>query len=75
MDGVIVPEHFVICAFRYALGRQTYVVSEVVEWLKYNFQFLSDFHKSLIKKETQEAIDRGIISDIDLPWWQSVLQL
>ena len=75
MDGIIVPESFVICAFRYALGRQTYVVSEVVEWLQYNFQFLSDFHKSLIKKETQEAIDMGIISDIDLPLWKRVLEL
>ncbi len=75
MDGVMVPEHFVICAFRYALGRQTYVVAEVVEWLEGNFDELSDFHKEIIKKEINEAIDMGIISDIDVDWWWRVLEL
>ena len=75
MDGIIVPERFIICVFRYALGRQTYIVSEVVEWLENNFDKLEGYHRYAIKKETQEAIDMGIISDIDLPLWKRVLEL
>ena len=75
MDGIIVPERFIICVFRYALGRQTYIVSEVVEWLENNFDKLESYHRYAIKKETQEAIDSGIISDIDLPLWKRVLEL
>ncbi len=70
-----VPEHFVVCIFRYALGRQTYVVAEVVEWLEGNFDELSDFHKEIIKKEIREYIEKGWISDIDLPYWRRVLEL
>lgn len=42
------------CAFRYALGRMTYVVSSVCSELKRNYPNLSENFKSRISKEIQD---------------------
>ena len=45
-----------ICAFRYALGRQTYMPSVIVEWLIKEWEKLTERDRSVIKKELSEAI-------------------
>lgn len=42
-----------LCAFRYALGRRTYIVSVVCNWLKSHA--LSNWAKEIIIKEIEEA--------------------
>lgn len=45
------------CAFRYALGRMTYVVGTVAEELINQYYYLSDNFKARIAKEIQEHQD------------------
>lgn len=45
------------CAFRYALGRMTYVVSSVCSQLQKNYYKLPDSTKERISKEIQEYQD------------------
>ena len=45
------------CAFRYALGRMTYVVGAVCEELQKNYYLLPTHTKSRISKEIQEYQD------------------
>lgn len=53
-----VNEDMVIYAFRYALGRRSYEVSTVSEYLRANWHRFSDHTKSLILKEIREAIEK-----------------
>lgn len=47
----------IVCAFRYALGRQTYVVSSVANEIKRLAQKISIKSRHLIIREIKEAID------------------
>ena len=46
-------------AFRYALGRQTYIVRDTVELLARQRDHLTDSRRSLMVREIQEAVDAG----------------
>lgn len=48
----------VLAAFRYCVGRRTYIVRECVEWLFVNWPEFSDSIKELIKKELEELFDQ-----------------
>jgi len=64
----------VIYSFRYAMGRQTYAVQEVVEALLKYWDHLEDRDQALIVKEISTEITRGNYGmDIDLKQWQRVL--
>jgi len=43
-----------VCAFRYALGRRTYVVSTLVEEILNNWELLDNHTKNLMKREIVE---------------------
>lgn len=62
------------CAFRYALGRMTYVVSSVCSELKRNYPNLSDSFKSRISKEIQDYQDEHGLAgmDFDNDEWDKV---
>ena len=51
-----VSELTLVASFRYALGRETYIVPEVVENILKNWILLSSKFKTKIKEEIQEAI-------------------
>ena len=72
-----VEEHILFMAFRYALGRQTYAVYEVVKCLKKNWDLLSEHTKQLIRKEIKEAIKnkKAGSESIDVPLWKIILEL
>ncbi len=56
------------CAFRYALGRSTYVVGSIVNLLLRNWKTIPDSQKEMYKQEIGVAItqDRaGMQMDID----------
>jgi len=64
------------CAFRYALGRQSYVVGSIVDTLKENWNDLSKEQKKLYHKEINEAIDKGNIGMVmDKNKWEEILEL
>jgi hypothetical protein len=66
----------VFCAFRYALGRSTYVVAEIVEYLADNWDEVPNYDKQIIKKEIRKAIlnnKAGMLQDIRL--WKEILDL
>lgn len=67
------PEQVLICAFRYALGRRTYVVSEIVNELTTNWSHLSSYSKVLIRKEIIECNDLG--AEMDKKEWAKILKL
>ena len=43
-----------LCAFRYALGRRTYIVSTVVDLVLHNWDNIPEHDKTLMKKEINE---------------------
>lgn len=64
------------CAFRYALGRRTYVVGTIVEILKNNWDHMPKSRREMFKKEIREAIDSDMCgSKYDIEEWEVILSL
>ena len=65
------------CAFRYALGRQTYVVGTVADLIKANWDHMSQGRRDMFRKEIQEAIEKGYAGsvNVDVPCWLSILHI
>lgn len=71
-----VSELTLLASFRYALGRQTYIVPEVVENILANWQVLSQNAKDTIKAEIKETIENSIIGhDLDKESWNKIIEL
>ncbi len=65
----------VIAAFRYCLGRRTYIVSSCTDWLIYYWPKFDDNTKKIIVGEIQEALDKGYAGDqCDIQSWLKVLE-
>ena len=70
-----VSELTLVASFRYALGRETYIVPEVVENILKNWILLSSKFKTKIKEEIQEAIKNNSAgSNIDIEQWNMILE-
>ena len=66
--------HLRICAFRYALGRMTYVVQDVVEELLDHWDEFDAVDKEQIVSDINIAILAGAAGmDCDVRQWQRVL--
>ena len=64
------------CAFRYALGRKTYVVGAIVDEIKKNWKDLPKAQKWIYHKEIKEAIENneaGMTCDVEK--WKEILEL
>ena len=71
-----VKDNIVIYAFRYCLGRHTYAVPEMCDWLVNNWITISAMSQDLIRKEISEAIKRNEAGmSCDVKQWQRVLGL
>jgi hypothetical protein len=65
-----------ICAFRYALGRRTYIVGIITDELKRNWKNLTEVQQILIQREIKDAIEEEYIGDkCDQQEWQTILNL
>lgn len=74
--AIKVSELTLLASFRYALGRQTYIVSEVVENILANWQTLSQNTKDKMKVDIEEAIENNSIGhDIDKEQWNKIIEL
>lgn len=49
-------QDMVICALRYAIGRNTYVVDEVCEWVENHPEILDDRVITVMKRDVSEQI-------------------
>lgn len=68
-------ERIVFIAFRYALGRMTYVVSEVVDYLLNNWNDISIEYQEKIIKEINEAFETNNYGhSIDKDQWEKILK-
>lgn len=68
---------FAMAAFRYALGRSTYIVGHVAEMLENNASAISEKYRRLIVQEIQEADENGWLggslgSPYDLEVWRQL---
>ena len=64
------------CAFRYALGRRSYVVGGVSEEIIKNWNKLNLGQRKLYIEEIKEAIEKGEAGDFcDIECWRRVLEL
>lgn len=64
----------VLCAFRYCLGRRTYIVSTCVDFLLANWDQLDNNTKTLILGETVDALDKGNAGDqCDIDCWNKLV--
>lgn len=65
-----------IAAFRYALGRMTYMPSVICKVLQDNWKDLTESDRKLIQREIQEAIDRNLAGmSCDVNNWKEILNL
>lgn len=63
-----------IAAFRYALGRSTYIVSDVIEDIEKNINDIDSGYLRTIKEEIEEAIKNNNVGmDIDKKQWENLL--
>jgi hypothetical protein len=63
-------------AFRYALGRRTYVVGTIINIIKDNWDHISQPRREFFKKEIREAIERDMCgSKYDIENWEEILNL
>ena len=68
-------DDLIVCAFRYCLGRSTYVVSEMCDHLLEHWAEICPQYQELIKKEIKDAIERGNCGmDIDCICWSSLVE-
>lgn len=71
-----VTEDMVVYAFRYALGRKTYAVQDVSDYLIENWHRFSKHTQSQIIDDIEKAIERGEAGmECDIKMWKAVLLL
>lgn len=74
--GTVSERTLLICAFRYALGRRTYVSSMLCEAITHAWPDLEVGHKLLFQREIRDAIERDMAGDAcDVAGWQKLLEL
>ena len=65
----------IIAAFRYCLGRQSYIVSECTHWLCEWWEDIRPQTKKIILGEIKEALEKGTAGDVcDQETWRSFLE-
>lgn len=72
----LVSENTLMWAFRYALGRRTGAVDDVIGTLKTHWSKLEPFTRTQIKEEIQRAIDMDMAgAECDIESWKGVMKL
>lgn len=69
------PDWMLLYAYRYTLGRATYAVGEMTDWLLDNWHKLSHNEKELIKHDIKMADKESRIGmDMDRERWLKILE-
>lgn len=65
-----------LAIFRYALGRRSYVVSEITDWLKDNWEDIGPNTRKIILDEISDSLYLGSAGDpCDMKCWESVREM
>jgi len=76
LKNAVDEDILLFCAFRYALGRKTYVVGTIVDILKNNWNSISPSQRKLYKEEIRDAITNNRAGmDMDVDEWNKILAL
>ena len=51
-------ELIILSSMRYCIGRRTYIVNFICDWLKNNWKFLDKNTQSLLYKDLEEEVER-----------------
>lgn len=76
-----IEEEILVCAVRYALGRMTYIVSDVCRYVKSKKDSLSEHCRSIIIRDIEERIewfhslDRTCGMECDEKEWLQLLEV
>ncbi len=52
-------DDLILCTFRYCLGRMTYIVSDMTEYLEKKWDDIKEPYQEIIKREIKEALERN----------------
>lgn len=62
-------------AHRYALGRRTYIVGSIIEWLKENWKYVNEHSRFVILRDTARELMIGDAGDdMDIKCWTEFLK-
>lgn len=66
----------ICCAFRYALGRRTYVVSAIVDYILKNWENFSPYRQEMFQKEIidYEKAYGNLGQSVDKEQWYKILK-
>lgn len=68
-------QDLIVCAFRYCLGRSTYIVGAMCNHLRDHWDEICKPLQNLIKKEIKDAIDRDVCGmEMDCKAWKELLE-
>ena len=73
LKNIDIEEDIIIYAFRYCLGRKTFAVPTMCDFLKMYWDSLSNKTKSIIKRDIRSCDDLGMA--MDKKEWEKVLEL
>lgn len=63
-------------AFRYALGRETYIVADVVDTLIAHWEFIQEKERQMIYKEIKQAVESNRAgAQTEIFEWEKILGL
>lgn len=69
-------QSWLLCTFRYALGRRTYISSECQEWLEEYWDILPVGYQEQVHRDIRHAIECNMAGDpCDVESWKKVLKL
>lgn len=65
----------VLAAFRYCLGRQSYIVGSCVSWLIEYWEEIDPNTKKIILEETIDCLNKGLAGDnCDVEQWKKLVK-
>lgn len=70
----LILNDLLVYAFRYALGRSTYAVADMVHYLIMFKEYLNPSQKDVIIRDIERALETNNYGmEMDKPYWESVL--
>ena len=73
--GKMKKDDLLLCAFRYCLGRRSYIVSSMTSHLGDVWDEISPNFQNMIRREIDEAIDKDYVGDkCDRDSWLDLLE-
>lgn len=71
---MMTKDDLILCAFRYCLGRNTYVVFDMINYLKDHWDDIDQVYKNFITKEITRAIELDRCGmDMDKEDWKEFI--